>query len=211
MRQLASVGEESEMMSQRSPAKHSEKSSNQLTFNEYEALQMGFEQEATHMKNYEFQTIEEEKGPKLKQTSAEKVLNNYQKRLKITEDKNQSIKKTEVYSPPKQRAKLSSIADDVSAYAKESQMLEVPMHQSIQTQSSHMTKMRAAYNMSDGMQQMQDIMDTEQHIDPRLSKYSKYTSTPLHVIEELYKLQDENVEIKKENTTLRTENRQLKI
>ena len=62
---------------------------------------MGFEQEATHMKNYEFQTIEEEKGPKLKQTSAEKVLNNYQKRLKITEDKNQSIKKTEVYSPPK--------------------------------------------------------------------------------------------------------------
>ena len=53
------------------------------------------------MKNYEFQTIEEEKGPKLKQTSAEKVLNNYQKRLKITEDKNQSIKKTEVYSPPK--------------------------------------------------------------------------------------------------------------
>ena len=63
------------------------------------------------MKRFENQTEdEEEKGPKLKQSSAEKVLNNYQKRLKITENKNQSIKKIET---PKQRpAKLSSIADD---------------------------------------------------------------------------------------------------
>ena len=58
---------------------------------------------------------------------------------------------------------------------------------------------------------MQEIMDTEQNVDPRASKYSKYTSTPLHVIQELYKLQDENVTIRTENTTLKAENRQLRI
>ena len=68
MKSLVSGGEESEVMSHQSPpAKYNESKSNQLTFNEYEALQAGIEEQDQYMKRFENQTEdEEEKGPKLK-------------------------------------------------------------------------------------------------------------------------------------------------
>ena len=53
MKSLVSGGEESEMMSNQSPPKYNESKSNQLTFNEYEALQAGIEEQDQYMKRFE--------------------------------------------------------------------------------------------------------------------------------------------------------------